>query len=560
MEPWYNINRIEQITGRGVRNFSHKDLPFEQRNVEIYLHGTILETPEEEAADLYVYRVAELKAIQMGKVTRLLKQTAVDCIINHDQTEFTTQNFNQIDKNQHIKQILSTGVELDNFKVGDVPNSANCDYMDTCEYDCLPYTEIDDTKMNFDTYNEKFMLINSDKIIQKIKGLMRMKYFYKKRDLFHYLNTPKKYPTVQIYAALTQMINDNTEYILDRYGRTGYLINIGDYYLFQPSELNYNHISIYDRSVPLDFKHNMIQFNIKENLEQPENIENLENLENQYIEEIVPVSETIKSSKRNISGKKILDEMYENYNTARTVTTIDRGEDNWYKYCGLVMLRMRNEGVTIDVLQDLLIQHIIESLMYNEKVDLLNYMNIDNDYCQEPTVGKDDIFVSKIKKYLCDKIIRYRNVTGIVLFNGPSRKNNLKIYVLKNNKWVEAEPEDIRDLGAAINEKYKIKTNLNQFVGFMGFEDKNKYMIFKVKDTTKQRHTGSRCDQAGKKKTIELLNQIVGKEQYTKENTKGIVQQEMCILQEFTLRNYEKEHKDGKTWFLTTELAVINEF
>jgi hypothetical protein len=26
------------------------------------------------------------------------------------------------------------------------------------------------------------------------------------------------------------------------------------------------------------------------------------------------------------------------------------------------------------------------------------------------------------------------------------------------------------------------------------------------------------------------------------------------------LRNFERIQKDGKTWFLTTELAVINEF
>ena len=38
MEPWYNMNRIEQITGRAVRNLSHKDLPLEERNVEIFLH------------------------------------------------------------------------------------------------------------------------------------------------------------------------------------------------------------------------------------------------------------------------------------------------------------------------------------------------------------------------------------------------------------------------------------------------------------------------------------------------------------------------------------------
>ena len=63
-----------------------------------------------------------------------------------------------------------------------------------------------------------------------------------------------------------------------------------------------------------------------------------------------------------------------------------------------------------------------------------------------------------------------------------------------------------------------------------------------------------------KKKTIDLLNLIVGKEEYTKENTKGIVQQELCILQEFILRNYEREQKDGKTWFLNTEMSVISEF
>jgi hypothetical protein len=33
LEPWYNMNRIEQIVGRSVRNLSHCQLPFEERNV-----------------------------------------------------------------------------------------------------------------------------------------------------------------------------------------------------------------------------------------------------------------------------------------------------------------------------------------------------------------------------------------------------------------------------------------------------------------------------------------------------------------------------------------------
>ena len=89
------MNRIEQIIGRAVRNFSHKDLDFEERNVEIFMHGTILGKENiEEAADLYVYRVAEFKAIQIGNITRLLKESAVDCIINQDQQSFTQKIMN----------------------------------------------------------------------------------------------------------------------------------------------------------------------------------------------------------------------------------------------------------------------------------------------------------------------------------------------------------------------------------------------------------------------------------------------------------------------------------
>ena len=145
--------------------------------------------------------------------------------------------------------------------------------MSTCAFKCLPIKGGNEEneeeegeegesgfKLNYDTYNEAFMLVNSDKIIQRIKALMKDKFFYKKLELFQLINKNKKYPTVQIYAALTQIINDNTEYISDKYGRTGYLVNIGDYYLFQPSELNFKNISIYDRSVPLDYKHDMIPF------------------------------------------------------------------------------------------------------------------------------------------------------------------------------------------------------------------------------------------------------------------------------------------------------------
>ena len=77
-------------------------LPFNERNVEIYFHGTIItNAPREEAADLYVYRLAELKALQIGNVS-LLKETAIDCLLNIDQTTFAAELMNTV-----VKQNLS---------------------------------------------------------------------------------------------------------------------------------------------------------------------------------------------------------------------------------------------------------------------------------------------------------------------------------------------------------------------------------------------------------------------------------------------------------------------
>jgi hypothetical protein len=552
LEPWYNMNRNEQIIGRGVRNFSHKDLPFYKRNVQIFLYGTLLENTDEEAADLYVYRISEIKAVKIGKVTRLLKETSVDCIINHDQSQFTNDNFSLIPENRHIQQVLSTGVKIDNFEVGDIPNSATCDYMDTCEYKCLiPDTMTDELLLNSDTYNEAFMLVNSDKIIQKIKGLMKLRFFYTKRELFELINIPKKYPTVQIYAALTQIINDQTEYISDKYGRTGYLINIGDYYLFQPSELNFKNISVYDRSVPLDFKHDMIKFEIKSDIVKP--VIDKRGL----MDKFRTVKDIIEPNKFS-EGNNILNAMYENYKTATKTANVERGNKNWYEHCGIVIMKMNTEGVKIEMLRLFLIEHIVDTLMMNERVSLLNFIYANKNY--EKTVEDTTFkkFISDVKKYLLSKQISYKNVNAVVIYDGPSNAKNLNIFVLRGNIWVEAEPEDTRFLSDKISEKYELKQKLNKYVGFIGFETNKKYMVYKVKNTTNDRSTGFRCDQSGKEKVIDILNEIENDEKYKSKVTKDSAV-ELCIRQEFTLRQYHITDQ-SKIWFLDTESAIYNEF
>jgi hypothetical protein len=195
LEPWYNMNLLEQIIGRAIRNCSHKNLPFSRRNVELYLYGSMLSNEEIEAIDLYLYRLSEFKAVKIGAVSRVLRTTAVDCLLNIQHNTQTAAQLNQV-----VKQQLASRKQID-YQVGARPFSALCDYMERCEYTCRPtfsngrpiqeqselYGIGDDSDsdsdggaegdkggkrnrsdVRLDTFNEKFMSMNIDKIIHKV--------------------------------------------------------------------------------------------------------------------------------------------------------------------------------------------------------------------------------------------------------------------------------------------------------------------------------------------------------------------------------------------------------
>ena len=90
-------------------------------------------------------------------------------------------------------------------------------------------------------------------------------------------------------------------------------------------------------------------------------------------------------------------------------------------------------------------------------------------------------------------------------------------------------------------------------IGFM-VNFKKDYMIFKIRDMSKPRNTGARCDQASKVKSVRFLNEL-GEDQYTSKTKMS--RHELCIIQEFLLRKFNMERKDGKKWFLRPSEAII---
>jgi hypothetical protein len=644
IDPWYNMNRIEQIIGRAVRNCSHKKLPFSQRNVELYLYGTLLKNNEEESADLYVYRLAELKAVQIGNISRVLKSIAVDCILNYEQTGFTITTMNQT-----VRQELSSGLIIKEYQIGDKDFSSTCDYMKKCEYYCnpAPETEITSETAKLDTYNETFIVKNTDKVMNKIKMLMKDRFFYRKAELITRINLIKSHPLSEIDAALTQLVDDKYEYLTDKYGRLGNLVNVDDLYLFQPTELNNTHISVYERENPIDYKRDSIKV-IQSSAAGPsvagpsvagpsvagpsvagpsvakagpkasaagpsaagpsvaassvteagpkasvagpsvagpsvaaakasaaaakasvagpsvaeagpkasaagpsaagpsvaaakasvaEAKEAAQSVAAARESEAVDYSETI----------KIVDDIKQKYNTAKELQTIDRGDDDWYKFCSIVINDMKEDDTDIELLLEFLISHIMEEQPYGNMVKILNYYAL---------LNKEDPVESQIIHYIDRNTLKDKNTSGIILQDDGKRK--ILIRNKENGLWLDAKGEDIEDLKdklALMLSKLKpAKEKLNTIIGFITTFKKD-YMTFKVKDFSIKRTKGARCDQSTKRDAVKTLNEILGQEKY--DSKSEISQKQICCIQEFILRIYDRNNKNNKRWFLTPAESVL---
>ena len=247
LEPWYNLNRIEQAIGRAVRTRSHCALPFKERNVEIYMHSSYL-NGRDETVDMYLYRIAEKKAMEIGKISRVLKETAVDCLLNNTDT----QNYTKEYMNQTIPMLLSNGKTIQ-FEVGDKPFSHICDYMESCTYTCDPNVDVKSLTVTQDTYNTNHLHANHSRILKRVRQLFRDKTFFTEKELIEQINVGVPYLLQEIYYTLSHMVETESEWIVHK-GVVGHLIESKNTYAFQPNNLPDKRASVYEREKPVDIK------------------------------------------------------------------------------------------------------------------------------------------------------------------------------------------------------------------------------------------------------------------------------------------------------------------
>jgi hypothetical protein len=577
LDPWYNLNRQQQIIGRSVRNLSHCALPFSERNVEIFLYGTNM-GDNVESADLYVYRLAERKAKKIATVVRLLKENAIDCLLNRKGQDFSENIVNKV-----VEQKLSQGNTIQ-YRIGDRDNSFICDFT-SCSYQCnaiQPNVEDLDTT----TYDETFIIMNMDKILQRIRILFSEYYIFDRKSLIAQITQIKSFPLEQIYSALSYLINEKNEYITDMLGRLGHLVNVGDYYMFQPVELGTKPITRFDRVVPLDFKRRKIIYNL------PDTIPTYMQYDEEIVEEINESKETkqpMKIIRKRIVLKNIshvmnnLSESYKSLQTPSVIKSLDK--QNWVKAASWAIYNL-NKYNQID--KNLLVQfgmfHVIDKLDFNTKINILKEIYFKEDKNEIETI---------IKAYFDEIKIVVGEDIGIVIadFNSKKKEHTFKLIVYVNGKWVSNKLK-VAKLARPLFEKYQIKdiNLINDLIGFMTIF-KGQEVVFKSKTmnlSEKGRtNKGQRCDRGEAKSVITArINKLLGggvrpmKYQmvrssiasiYGETNIKQMVKTgenkskevklgtlQLCAESELIFRYYDYTKFEGKRWFFNTADALIN--
>ena len=547
IDPWYNMNRPEQIIGRAVRNRSHCGLPFKERNVEIYLHSCT--DGEKETPDMYLYRLAETKAIQIGGITRILKEMSVDCQLNIQQSNFTVDKLQSLVENRDIKIELTNG-ELIDFNIGDKPFTEICDYQNNCDFSCFNKDGFNSNTTEKSTYNTEYARMNYSEILRRVKEIFREHHTLKQPDLLKLINGKQQYPRSQVFYVLSQIVDNKNDILIDKYNRNGTLINKGNYYAFQPIEINDENIDTFERNVPIEFKHDSIRF------EGP----------------LVTTTKDTKKPNKPISKYedivKNISNKLDTYDKSVPNNSLDSLSD-WYAYGSAVLtkqlLEKHHPQISKSQQQTYFIHHYLDDLDIESKFIIIQYIFT-------TIIENPSIIDKSIKSYFEKNMVSHKNKIAIVVRH-QNKKKSYNLYILeKNNTVVEAQPLDYETFTPLLLEHFGISDkNYYPEIGFVSRMKDN--VVFKMK-TMHNNHSGARCSQAKKQDIMSRLHCIMNGEQckpafndsvgkyeykYSNDDIKQINKHSLCFIVEMVLRHLDDIRHRNKRYFVTLEEGLFNQ-
>jgi hypothetical protein len=226
----------------------------------------------------------------------------------------------------------------------------------------------------------------------------------------------------------------------------------------------------------------------------------------------------------------------------------------------------------MDLLKEILIDHIIDFLIPTNKISLLKHIYNLTEY---------DEFTTLIKKSMDERIINLKNGSyGYVLY---SDKGYTYYHSNTNWDWKTANFTQKKEINSKIEllKQQIILKKFNTIIGFIELKEKLNAINYKVDENTRiklKSKKGRIFNNEKKENQIVLLNKIVenshnndvyrdwasDKKQERSHyfflevyedhvNTKYIHMNEITLISEFILRYYNKTNKDNKLWFLNYE-------
>jgi|SaaInlStandDraft_5_1057022.scaffolds.fasta_scaffold00487_15 superfamily II DNA or RNA helicase len=300
LDVHYNLGRVEQVIGRAIRDCKHQAIINKNNffpKVKVYRY--VISIQNKLTSDEKLYQKAEQKFLLVKKVERQLKEVAIDCPLLLHNNKFPEE----IKKYKNCVEPTSENIKQ---KKNICPMT--CDFQ-SCDFKCDnkklnkeyykngTYKNLDVKEIDFGTFNDTLAKAEISDIKEKIKDLYRFNHVYIYDEILNKIkksfseHQSKLFNTIYLDKGLEDLMprteNDYNSFkdtIYDKYNRTGYLIQRGKYFIFQPFDDNEN--------IPLFYRQNF-ELNTKNNIP----VKN-------YIEE--KYSEIIKTTEDNITEVSII--------------------------------------------------------------------------------------------------------------------------------------------------------------------------------------------------------------------------------------------------------------
>jgi superfamily II DNA or RNA helicase len=232
LEPWWHLNKIEQIIGRAVRNCSHIDLPPEKRNVTIYqLINVSPEIANDDQIDIRMYKVSSEKQRTMNEVEDILKETSIDCHLNSSVMFYNTKKKIDIINSQKIKSTVSLRDDEKRYK----------------KIMCYSKGEDEEKNKQVDksTYDTFFFKDEIENMSEKISILYKDQIAMSYDDILKSIDDDDKKEHV-----LPFILNYLIDFKVPIGDKKGYLIYRGNVYVYQPFDNSNLGLPLEDRKNP----------------------------------------------------------------------------------------------------------------------------------------------------------------------------------------------------------------------------------------------------------------------------------------------------------------------